>query len=141
MKNLAIPCAAGILSPDLERALLDGRRGQDIKNIMRNINKPKMRLKTLYIPFLFKPIECMDIICAVQFFYYESMVWILCLKSSSFCGNKPSLYPRNIAGILIELIFFGGGIFLNNHNNVVFAWVFFMIYITCPKMGNALTFL
>ena len=127
---------------DLARAFLDGRRGQGIKDITQNINNPKLTLKTFYIPFLFKPIECMDTIRVVQLFYYESMMWILCLKSSPFCGNKPSLYPRIIVRILIKLTFFRGGVFLNNHNNVVFTWVFCMIYITYPKMGSdVLTFL
>ena len=109
---------------------------------MLNFNKPKMTLKMFYIPLLFKPIECMDTICVVQFLYYEAMMWILCLRPSSFCRNKPSLYSRNVVGKLIKLIFLGGGIFLNNHNNVVFAWIFSMIYITCSKMDNDdLTFL
>ena len=121
---------------------LDGRRGQGIKDIMWNINKPKMTLKTFYTPLLFKPIECMDTIRVVQFLYYGAMVWILCLKPSSFCGNKPPLCSRNIVGILIKLIFLGGGIFLNNYNNIFFAWMFCMIYITCSIMGNdVLTFL
>ena len=100
------------------------------------------RYKTFYIPLLFKPIECMDTIHVGQFPYYESVMWILFLKPSPFCGNKPLLYSRNIVGILIKLIFLGGGILLNNHNNVVFAWIFCMIYIKCSKMGNdVLTFL
>ena len=41
------------------------------------------------------------------FLYYESMMQILCLKPSSFCANKPSLYSHHIVGILIKLIFFG----------------------------------
>ena len=35
------------------------------------------------------------------------MMQILCLKPSSFCANKPSLYSHHIVGILIKLIFFG----------------------------------
>ena len=85
------------------------------KHHAEKINKPKMTLKTFYVPLLFKPIECLDTIRIVQFFHYEPMMWILCLKPSFFCGNKPSLYSRNIVGTLIELIFLGGGIFLNNH--------------------------
>ena len=114
----------------------------NMKGITRNINKPKMTLKTFYIPFLFKPIECMDTIRVVQFLYYKLMMGILCLKPSSFCTDEPSLYPRNVVGILITLIFLGVGVFLNNHNNVVFTWILCMIYITCPNMGNdVLTFL
>ena len=41
---------------------LDGRRGQGLKSITRNINKPKITLKTFYKPILFKPVECMDTI-------------------------------------------------------------------------------
>ena len=101
---------------------LGGRRGQGIKNITRNINKPKITLlKRFYKPFLFKPIECMDTIRVVRFLHYRSMVWISCFKPSFFCVNKLSLYPRNIIGILIKLIFFRGGTFLNNDNNVVFT--------------------
>ena len=43
--------------------------------------------------------------------------------ASSFCANKPSLSSRNIVGILIKLIFFGRGVFLNNHNNVTLTWI------------------
>ena len=101
-----------------------------------------MTLKTFYIPFLFKPIECMDTIRVIQFLYYEPMMWILCLKPSYFCGNKPSLYSCNVVGILIKLIFFGGDVFFNNQNNVVVAWIFCMIYIMCFKMcDGVLTFL
>ena len=53
-------------------------------------------------------------------------------------ANEPSLYSRNVVGILIKLIFLGSGVFLNNHNNAVFAWIYCMIYITCPKMDNDL---
>ena len=98
---------------------LDGRRGQGIKGITGNINKPKMTLKTLYMPFLFKSIKCMDTICIVQFLYYKSMMGI-----SSFCANEPSLYSCNVVGTFIKLIFLGGGVFLNNHNNVVFTRIF-----------------
>ena len=101
-----------------------------------------MTLKTFYIPFLFKPLECMDTICVVQFLCYEPMIWILRLKPLSFCGNKPSLYSRNIVGIIIKLIFLLGGIFPNGHNNFAFGWIFSMIDIACSKMGNdVLTFL
>ena len=103
---------------------LDGRRGQGIKGITRKINKPKMTLKTFYIPFPFKPIECMDTIRVAQSLNYKSMMEVLCFKSSPFCVNEPSLCSHNIVGILTKLIFFGGGIFLNNHNNVAFACVF-----------------
>ena len=103
---------------------MDGRRGQGIKYITRNISNSKMTLKTFYVPFPFKSIKCMDSIRVVQFLHYESMMLILCLKPSFFCVNKPSLYSCNIVGILIKLIFLGGGVFLNNHNNVVFAWIF-----------------
>ena len=100
-----------------------------------------MTLKTFYISPSFKPIKYMDTIRVVKFLHYKSMMGILCLKSSSFCGNKPSLYSRNIIGILIKLIILEGGIYLNNHNNVFFAWVFCMIYITRQKMGDdVLTF-
>ena len=75
------------------------------------------------MPFLFKPVKRMDAIRVFQFFYYESMMRILCTKRSSFCANKPSLYSCNIVGILIKLIFFGGGVFLSNHNNVIFTWI------------------
>ena len=86
---------------------LNGRYGQGIKDITRDINKPKMTLKTFYIPLLLKSIECMDTIHVVQFLYYEPMMWILCLKPSFVCSKKPSLYSRNIDGILIKLIFLG----------------------------------
>ena len=76
-----------------------------------------MTLKTFYMPFLFKPVKCMDTNRIVQFLYYESMMRLLCPKPSSFCANKPSLYSRNIVGILVEIIF-RCGVFLNNHNNV-----------------------
>ena len=36
----------------------------------------------------------------------------------------------------MKLIFLGGSIFLKNHNNVVFAWIFCMRSMTCLKMGN-----
>ena len=80
---------------------VDARCGQSIKDITWNINQPKMTLKTFYVPLFFKPVECMDTIGVVHFLYYEIMMWILCLKSSFFCGNKPSLYSCNIVGILI----------------------------------------
>ena len=115
---------------------VDDRRGQGIKGIMQNINKPKMTSKTFYKPLLFESIKRMDPICVVQFLHYKSMMGLLCFKPLSFCVNEPSLYPRNVVGIFIKLIFLGGGIFLNNHNNVVFAWIFCMIYITYPKMRN-----
>ena len=99
----------------------DDRRGQGKKGITRNINKPIMTLKMFYIPFLFKPIECTDTIRIVQLLDYESMIRILCLKPSYFCASELSLYSYNVVGILIKLIFLGGGIFLNNHNNVIFA--------------------
>ena len=89
--------------------------GQGIKGITRNINKPKMTLETFYIPFLFKSIKCLDTIRVVGILYF---------KPSSFCANEPSLYSRNVSGILIKLIFLGGGVFLNNHDNVVFTWIF-----------------
>ena len=63
---------------------LNGRYGQGIKDITRDINKPKMTLKTFYIPLLLKSIECMDTIHVVQFLYYEPMMQILCLKPSFF---------------------------------------------------------
>ena len=125
-----------------KKLFLDDRRGQGIKYITWNISKPKMTLKAFYIPLLFKPIECMDTIRVVHFLYYESMMRVLCPKPSFFCVNEPSLYARNVVGILIKLIFFRDGIFLNNHNNVVFAWIFCMRNMTCLKMGNdVLTFL
>ena len=111
----------------------DDRRGQGKKGITRNINKPIMTLKRFYIPFLFKPIECMDTIRVVQLLDYKSMMRILCLKPSYFCANELSLYSCNVLGILIKLIFLRGGIFLNNHNNVVFAWIFCMRNITFFK--------
>ena len=93
MKNLTRSCAAGkYLPPDIVRTFLDGRCGQGIKGIMQNISKPKMTLKTFYISFLFKPIECIDTICIVQFLHYKSMMGILCFKPSSFCVNETSLY-------------------------------------------------
>ena len=76
-----------------------------------------MTLKTFYISFLLNTIECRDTIRVVQFLYHESMTRVLCFKPLSFCVNKPSLYPRNLVGILIKLIFLGSGIFLNDHNN------------------------
>ena len=94
-----------------------------MQDITWKINKPKMTLQTFNIPFLFKPAKRMDTICVVQFLYYESMMRILCLKPSSFCANKPSLYSCNIVGILIKFIFIGGDLFLNNHKNVTFTWI------------------
>ena len=102
-------------------SVVNRRRGQGIQNITRKINKPKMALKTFYIPFLFKPVKRMDSICIVQFLYYESMMRILCPKLSSFYPDKPSMYSRNIIGILIKPIFFGGVVFLQSHNNVIFT--------------------
>ena len=84
-----------------------------------------MTLKTLYISFLFKSVKWLDTIWFVQFLYYKSMMEILCFKPSSFCAKELSLYSRNVVGILIKLIFLGGGVFLNNHNNVVFTWIFY----------------
>ena len=116
--------------------------GQGIKAITENISKPKMTLKTFHIPVLFKSIECMDTICVVLFLYYEPMMWILCLKPSFFCGNKPSLYPGNIVEIVIKTHLPRGRYFFNNHDNVAFAWMFCMKNMTCLKMGNdVLTFL
>ena len=51
------------------------------------------------------------------------MIRILRPKLSYFCVNKPSLYPHNIVRILLKLIFFRGGIFLNNHDDVIFTWI------------------
>ena len=121
----------------------DGRHGQGITNIMQNINKPKNDTKNVLHILLLQTIEYMDTIRIVQFFNYnKSMVWILHFKLSSFCANEPSLYSRNVVGILIKLIFFGGGVFFNNHNSVVFTWIFCTRNMTCPKMGNdVLTFL
>ena len=101
------------------------RHSQGIKDITPNISKPKMTLKTLYIPFLFKSVKWLDTIRVVQFLYYKSMMEILCFKPSSFCAKELSLYSRNVVGILIKLIFLRGGVFLNNHNNVVFTWIFY----------------
>ena len=127
----------------MEKVLfLGGRRGQGIKGITRKISKPKMTLKTFYKPFLFKSIKGMDTIRIVPLLHYKSMMEILCLKSSCFCANEPSLYSCYLVGILIKLIFLGGGIFLNNHNNVVFSWIFCMRNMTFFEMGNGvLTFL
>ena len=71
---------------------------------------------------------------------------VLCFKPLSFCINEPSLYPCNVVGILInvagELMFLRGGIFLNNPENVDFAWIFFTRNMTSLKMRNdVLTFL
>ena len=66
----------------------------------------------------FKPIKYMNTICVIQFLYYKSMMRILCSKPSYFCANKLYLYPRNIVGVLIKIIFFRGGVFLNNRNDV-----------------------
>ena len=66
---------------------LGGRCAQGIEDITRNINKPKMTLKTFYVSLLFEPIECiecMDTIRVVYFLYYEPMMWVLCLKPSFF---------------------------------------------------------
>ena len=121
---------------------LGGRRGQGIKGITWNINKPKMTLKTFYKPFLVKSIKRMDTIRVVQFLHHRAMIWILCFKPSFFCVNEPSLYSCNVVGILIKFIFLRGCIFLNNHSNVVFAWIFCMRNITFFKTGNdVLTFL
>ena len=89
-------------------------RGQDIQSITCKINKPKMRRK---------PVKCMDTIRVVQFLHNDYILRKMSIKPFSFCANKPSLYSCNIVGILIKVIFFGGGVFLNNHNNVVFTWI------------------
>ena len=89
-------------------------RGQDIQSITCKINKPKMRRK---------PVKCMDTIRVVQFLHNDYILRKMSIKPSSFCANKPSLYSCNIVGILIKVIFFGGGVFLDNHNNVVFTWI------------------
>ena len=83
--------------------------------------------------FFLKSIKCMNTICVVQFLYYESMMRILFPKPSSFCAKKPLLYSCNIVGILIKLIFFRGGVFLNNHNNVIFTWIICTGNITIDK--------
>ena len=122
--------------------LLGCRHGQGIKSITWNINKPKVTLKTFYKTFLFKSIRRMDTIRVVQFLHHRVMIWILCFKPSLFCVNEPSLYPRNVVWKFIKLIFFGDGIFLNNHNNVVFPWIFSLRNMTFFEMGNdVLTFL
>ena len=101
-----------------------------------------MTLKTFYKPLLFKSIKGMDTIWIVQFIHFKSMMGLLCFKPLFFCANEPSLYPRNVVKILSKLILLGGGIFLDNHNNVIFAWIFCMRNMTCPKIGNdVLTFL
>ena len=82
-----------------------------------------MTLKTFYMTSFFKSVKCINTICVIQFFYYESMMLILCPKPLSFCTNEPSLYSHNIVGILIKLIFFRDCVFLNNHNNVIFTWI------------------
>ena len=64
------------------------------------------------------------------------MIGVLCFKASSFCVNEPLLYPRNVVGILTKQIFLRSGIFLNDHDNVVFAWIFCIRNMACPKMGN-----
>ena len=64
------------------------------------------------------------------------MMGVLSFKSLPFGVNEPSLYPRNVVGILKKLIFLGSGIFLNNHESVVFAWIFCMRNMTCLKMGT-----
>ena len=92
-----------------------------LKGITRNINQPKMTLKTFCKPFLFKSIKRMNTIRVVQFLHYKSMMGVLCFKPSSFCVNEPSLYPHSVAGILLKLIFLSCDTFLNNHDNVVFA--------------------
>ena len=51
------------------------------------------------------------------------MMCILCSKASLFWGNEPSLYPRDILGILVKLIFFRSDLFLNNQNHFVFTWI------------------
>ena len=128
--------------PGLAGVLLGCRHGQGIKSITWNINKSKMTLKTFCKPFLFKSIKRMDTVRDVQFLHHRVMIWISCLKPSLFCVNELSLYPRNVVKKFIKLIFFGGGIFLNNHNNVVFAWIFCMRKMMFFKMGNdVLTFL
>ena len=105
------------------RTVVNSRRGQGIQGITCKINQPRMRPKTFYLPFLLKFVKCMDAIYVVQFLYYESMVRILCPKPSVFCANKSSLHSRNIVGILIKFIFFRHGVFLNNHNNIIFTWI------------------
>ena len=56
-----------------------------------------------YVIFFFKPVKCMDATSVIQLLYYEPMMWILCFKPSYFCGNEPSLYPRDI----VETLTFG----------------------------------
>ena len=63
-----------------------------------------------------------------SFLYYESTVWILCSKPSSFCDNEPSLHPQE--GILIKLIFSTICAFLNNHIDVLFARIISTKYVT-----------
>ena len=83
---------------------LGGRHGQGIKDITRNINNPKMALNVLQILSL-----------QTYWMHGSSIInlwWGYCaLNHRFFCFNELSLYPHNIVGILIKLIFFKGGIF------------------------------
>ena len=73
--------------------------------------------------FLFKLVECINAIFVIQFLYYEPMLWIFYSKLLSFCGNEQSLYPWNVIGIFLKLIFFRGDVFLNDRNNVNSTWI------------------
>ena len=80
MKNLAKPVPTAVPDVRKKNLLVDGRGNQGKKSITWNINKLKMTLKTFYISFLIRPIECMD---SVRY-YYESIMKVLCFKTSPF---------------------------------------------------------
>ena len=54
-------------------------------------------------------------------------------------ANEPSLYSRNVVGILIKLIFLG--VLLNIHNNIAFTWIFCTRNITIDNKAAVKKFL
>ena len=113
-------------------SFVNGRHGQRLQGISCNINKPKITLNSFYMPFLFKPVKCMDTIHIISL--YEPMMWVMC--PLYFSANKALLYPSNIVGILKRLVFLRGGVFLNHHHNFIFALISRMIYVICFKMDD-----
>lgn len=101
-----------------------------LKCIANKISKPEVILKTFYMTFFFKVVECVDAICVIQLLYYETMVWILSSKLWSFCGNKLYLYSCNIVEMFIEHVLQGWWIvgLLSNQNDVIFSWIIYTRY-------------
>ena len=59
-----------------------------MQSITDKINKPEVTLKLYYMSLFFETLKCVDAICVIQLLYYEPMVWIVCPKPSSLCGNE-----------------------------------------------------